>query len=129
MYFTMNQRLPDQQRTKRSYFRKEWIIRFLATPLFAIAIANITPLVSNRTDPVLDLLVNYAYFTIVSHCLWVGNGLLLRKLRRSNYWINKPVIKTFSIFSLHLFLSFFLSFLLFYIWNIAVAATPLPVHK
>jgi sensor histidine kinase YesM len=129
MYFTMNESLPDQHRTKRSFFRKEGILRFLATPLFAVIIANVTPLVSNRTDPVLDLLVNYTYFTIVSHCLWIGNGLLLRKLRRSNYWINKPVSKTFSILSLHLVLSFFLSFLLFYIWNIAVAAISLPVNK
>ncbi len=129
MYFIMNQSLPDQHRTKRSYFRKEWLLRFLATPLFGIVIANATPLVSNQADPLLSLLINYIYFTMVSHLLWIGNGLLLRNLRKSNYWIDKPVLKTFSMLALHLCLSFFLSYLLFYLWNNAVAASPVPARK
>jgi len=129
MYFIMNENLSDQLATRTIYFKKEWILRLLATPLFGIAIAHMAPLVSFRHDTALSLLIDYTWFTIVSHCLWVGNTSLLARLRLNNEWNKNPVIKTFSILSIHFLCSYFLSFLMFFVWNNLIAATAMPLKN
>lgn len=128
MYLTMNENLSDQPTIQNHYFRKEWVLRFLATPIFAIFVANVAPLVF-KTDSLLTLLFNYAYFTLQANLLWSGNRWLLYKLRGRNEWIKNPVIKTISILSIHLFFSFALSFILLIIWNKYITATPLPINN
>jgi len=129
MYFNMNPVLPDEHRARNPYLRQEWAFRFLTSPLFAIFVASITPLVSFKTDSVLSLVINYFYLTILVHLLWSGNRWLLYQLRENNYLIKKPVLKIISILFIHLFFSFFLAFLLHYIWNSFIAVTQVPNSK
>ena len=130
MYVIMSQSLPDQHTTKKTtHFKNEWVLRLFATPFFALFVPNITPLVHPKSDSTVSLIINYTYFTIVVHLLWVGNRWIVFNLRKSNYWINRPVIKSVSILSIHLVFSFVLAFLLHSIWNTLVAATPVPVNN
>ncbi len=128
MYLTMNDSFPDQPLNQHHYFRKEWVLRFLATPLFAILIANIAPLVFKH-DSFLNLFINYAYFTLHANILWAGNRWLLYRLRKRNEWIKNPVLKTISILSIHLFFSFGLSLSLLYAWNSFIASMPVPLNN
>jgi sensor histidine kinase YesM len=130
MYLAMNETLPDQQETRNTvYFKNEWVFRLFATPFFAILVPNITPLVYPQVDTVTGLLINYAYFTLVVHLLWVGNRWIVFNLRKNNYWIKRPVIKSVSIVSIHLAFSFLLAFLLHYTWNNLIAAIPVPMSN
>ncbi len=130
MYLAMNENLPDQHATKSTtYFRNEWVFRLLATPFFAILVPIITPLVYPQSDTAINLVINYAYFTMLVHLLWVGNRWIVFNLRKSNYWIRRPVVKSVSIVSIHLVFSFILAFLLHYIWNSLVAAIPVPLNN
>jgi two-component system, LytTR family, sensor kinase len=130
MYFIMNQSLPDQHTTNSTtYFRNEWVFRLFATPFFAFFVPNITPLVYPQIDTTGSLVINYAYFTMVVHLLWVGNRWIVFNLRKSSYWIKRPVIKSVSILSIHFIFSFVLALLLHSAWNNLIAAIPVPVNN
>lgn len=130
MYYTMNQSLPDQRTTKNTtYFKNEWVFRLIATPFFAIFVPNITPLVYPKNETAIGLIINYAYFTMIVHLLWVGNRWLVFNLRKSSHWIKRPIIKSVSMLSVHLIFSFFLALLLHYTWNALVAAHPVPLEN
>ena len=96
--------------------------------MIAIFYSSITPLVY-KTDPLLNLLINYCYFTFHFHLIWSGNRWLLIKQGKRNYRIKNPVIKAISLFFIHLFFSFFLSFFLLYIWNSIITPVSLPVNN
>jgi two-component system, LytTR family, sensor kinase len=129
MYFIMNENITEQHASYNSLLRKEWIFRLFATPFFAIFVSNITPLVYPRIDSTYSLLINYTYFTILVHLLWVGNRWIVYNLRKGNYWIKNPVIKSIAIFFIHMFFSFILAFVLHYIWNVSIAQIPVPINN
>lgn len=129
MYFIMNENIPEQHAFKDSHLRKEWIFRIFATPFFAVLVPNITPLVYPKNDTTNSLIVNYAYFTLLVHLLWTGNRWIVYNLRKGNYWIKNPVIKSIAIFCIHLFFSFVLAFVMHYIWNVSIAQIPVPINN
>ncbi len=125
MYIVMNKVLPDQPPLKKSpSFRNEWILRLIATPFFAIFVSTITPLVYPQIDSQSNLFISYAYFTFLVHLLWVCNRWIVFTLRKSNYWIRKPVFKSFTFVSIHLVFSFLLAIILHLIWNNFITAIP-----
>lgn len=129
MYFIMNENLTDQHAIKPSLFKKEWLLRLIATPLYGIFVPNITPLVHPKTDSLSSLLINYSYFTLLVHLLWVGNRWIVFNLRKNSYWINRPVVKSVSILSIHMCFSFGLSFIMHYGWSISIAKDVVPMNK
>jgi len=117
MYLAMNQKMYVKPAAKKSYRKKEWILRLIATPLFALIIDHATPLVSYETDPLQKIIFTYAYTTLISYLLWTGNALLLRRMRKSNLWLKSPAIKILFLLAIHLAFSFLFSYLLFTCWH------------
>lgn len=130
MYVIMNQSLSDQHTTNNTtYFKNEWVFRLFATPLFAVFVPNITPLVHPQTDSTSSLIIDYACLTVLVHLLWTGNRWLVFNLRKNRQLINKPIVKSVYILFIHMVFSFTLSFLYHSLWNDLVAANPVPGNK
>ncbi|MGH2566152.1 MAG: histidine kinase, partial [Ginsengibacter sp.] len=94
-------------------------IRLFGVPLLGIIIPNVTGLITNYRYTFIQLVGCYAYFTIVSLVIWVGNVRLMYAIREKYFWRYSSYYKIVTlIFSANIFYSGIVSVAMLYVWSL-----------
>jgi two-component system LytT family sensor kinase len=69
---------------------QDLLARIVVSPVFGAAIPNLAGIIDNRAHSSLELLISYAYFTLVAFLIWEGNRRLHFRYRQTSDWFTRP---------------------------------------
>jgi sensor histidine kinase YesM len=69
---------------------RDLLPRLLFSPLFGLVIPNLAGFIDNSAHPPGELVLSYAYFTIVAFLIWEGNRRLHFRYRATRDWFARP---------------------------------------